>query len=58
VRRRGRRQLRGGSGEDAARLLISIRTVQTHLGHVYDKLGSSGRSDLAARLVDSTVIGR
>ena len=37
----------------AARLLISIRTVQTHLGHVYDKLGSNGRSDLAARLADT-----
>jgi len=37
----------------AARLLISIRTVQTHLGHVYEKLGSNGRSDLAARLADT-----
>jgi DNA-binding CsgD family transcriptional regulator len=36
----------------AARLRISIRTVQTHLGHAYEKLGSAGRSDLAARLAD------
>ncbi|HET8582105.1 MAG TPA: LuxR C-terminal-related transcriptional regulator [Jatrophihabitans sp.] len=36
----------------AARLGISIRTVQTHLGHVYDKLGSAGRTDLATRLSD------
>jgi len=38
----------------ADRLSISIRTVQTHLSHVYDKLGSSGRSGLAARLSDAT----
>lgn len=37
----------------AARLRISIRTVQTHLGHVYEKLGSNGRADLAARLADA-----
>lgn len=36
----------------AARLQISIRTVQTHLGHVYEKLGTSGRANLAARLAD------
>ena len=34
----------------ATRLEISIRTVQTHLGHAYDKLGSLGRTDLADRL--------
>ena len=34
----------------ASQLRISIRTVQTHLGHVYDKLGSVGRADLAVRL--------
>jgi DNA-binding CsgD family transcriptional regulator len=36
----------------AERLGISIRTVQTHLGHVYDKLGSAGRTELAARLAE------
>jgi DNA-binding CsgD family transcriptional regulator len=37
----------------ATRLGISIRTVQTHLGHCYDKLGSTGRADLAARLANT-----
>jgi len=36
----------------AERLGISIRTVQTHLGHVYDKLGSAGRTELAVRLAE------
>src|SRR4051794_18202830 len=36
----------------AARLGISIRTVQTHLAHVYDKLGARRRSDLRIRLGD------
>jgi DNA-binding CsgD family transcriptional regulator len=34
----------------AAHLQISARTVQTHLAHVYAKLGISRRADLAARL--------
>jgi DNA-binding CsgD family transcriptional regulator len=38
----------------ADRLGISIRTVQTHLGHAYAKLGSLGRTDLAARLADGS----
>jgi DNA-binding CsgD family transcriptional regulator len=37
----------------ATRLGISIRTVQTHLAHAYDKLGSTGRADLAARLANT-----
>ncbi|MGH8888349.1 MAG: helix-turn-helix transcriptional regulator, partial [Acidothermaceae bacterium] len=37
----------------ATHLRISIRTVQTHLGHVYDKLGSAGRAELAVRLADN-----
>ncbi len=32
--------------EIAARLCIGERTVETHLGHVYAKLGVSGRSEL------------
>jgi DNA-binding CsgD family transcriptional regulator len=36
----------------AARLHISTRTVQTHLAHVYAKLGINRRADLASRLSD------
>ena len=34
----------------AERLDISVRTVQTHLAHVYAKLGINRRTDLASRL--------
>jgi DNA-binding CsgD family transcriptional regulator len=34
----------------ADRLHISIRTVQTHLAHIYVKLGINRRTDLASRL--------
>lgn len=34
----------------AARLHISIRTVQTHLAHVYAKFGINSRADVASRL--------
>lgn len=34
----------------AARLGISARTVQTHLAHVYSKLGITGRGEIGARL--------
>jgi DNA-binding CsgD family transcriptional regulator/tetratricopeptide (TPR) repeat protein len=36
--------------EIAERLGISVRTVQTHLAHVYGKLGITRRTELAARL--------
>ena len=36
----------------AARLHISARTVQTHLAHVYAKLGINRRADLASQLSD------
>jgi len=42
---------RGRSDADiAARLGISVRTVQTHLGRVYDKLGISSRTRLGPAL--------
>jgi DNA-binding CsgD family transcriptional regulator len=34
----------------ADRLHISIRTVQTHLAHIYVKLGINSRTDLASHL--------
>lgn len=34
--------------EIAERLVVSVRTVETHLGNVYGKIGARGRADAAA----------
>lgn len=44
------------SREIAERLRISVRTVDNHLGAIYDKLGAAGRADLPA-LFGSAALG-
>jgi DNA-binding CsgD family transcriptional regulator/tetratricopeptide (TPR) repeat protein len=47
----GRMAGRGLSNQAIAeRLVVSVRTVEAHLSHVYSKLGISGRADLASAL--------
>ncbi len=42
---------RGMSNQAIAdQLVVSVRTVETHLSHIYTKLGISGRADLARAL--------
>ena len=36
------------SKEIAERLVISIHTVETHITHVYQKIGARGRADATA----------
>jgi DNA-binding CsgD family transcriptional regulator len=45
------------SRQIAEQLVVSVRTVETHLGHVYTKLGVAGRQELAAAL-SMTAAGR
>jgi len=40
----------GGS----ARLFVTRKTVETHLGHVYHKLGVPGRGQLGRALAEQT----
>jgi DNA-binding CsgD family transcriptional regulator len=37
--------------EIAQALFVTVKTVETHLGHVYSKLGISSRKQLGAALV-------
>jgi DNA-binding CsgD family transcriptional regulator len=39
------------AGEIAEQLFLSPRTVTTHIGHVYDKLGVNSRREAAALAV-------
>jgi DNA-binding CsgD family transcriptional regulator len=39
--------------EIAEALFVTLKTVESHLGHIYGKLGISGRSQLAEALVDA-----
>jgi DNA-binding CsgD family transcriptional regulator len=48
----------GGSNKEiAAAMHLSVRTVENRLQHVYEKLGISGRHELAAALEDLAVLG-
>ena len=34
----------------AAELYVSVKTVEFHLGHIFDKLGTRSRKDLISRI--------
>ena len=44
--------------EAAARLFVTVRTVEVHLTSVYRKLGIRSRTELAARMADDLANGR
>jgi DNA-binding CsgD family transcriptional regulator len=43
------------SREIAEELVVSVRTVENHLQHVYEKLGIRGRAELKAAIAQSPV---
>jgi DNA-binding CsgD family transcriptional regulator len=43
------------NAEVARQLSVSVNTIETHLGHIYDKLGIRSRSELAARMARGDV---
>ncbi|MEX2457510.1 MAG: helix-turn-helix transcriptional regulator, partial [Actinomycetota bacterium] len=42
--------------EIAQRLFVTLRTVETHLTHAYEKLEITGRNELKAALADEETI--
>jgi len=36
--------------QTAAELYVSVKTVESHLGHIFAKLGIRSRADLTARI--------
>jgi DNA-binding NarL/FixJ family response regulator len=40
------------NAEIAERLVVSVRTVESHLDHIYSRLGISSRADLARWVSD------
>lgn len=42
--------------EVAARLFLSHKTVEVHLGHIYDKLGVHSRTGLARLITSGAVL--